>query len=216
MSNNILITWTSSWIWNYLALNLTPIFNIIWTWRSENRIKWINYIKWDLNKLETLENIVKSWIIFDYVVINAWVWYFDEFLNIWIEKHKETIETNLLSPVLLCYKLIENKQINKWIIFMWSIAWKKSFKFGSSYSASKFWLRWFAMQLKNEFIRLQISIINPSIVEKIDEEEKNSDSITLKNNYKTFWNYKKTKLEDILIIIKNIISWVEKRFEIDL
>jgi hypothetical protein len=42
------------------------------------------------------------------------------------------------------------------------------------------------MQLKNEFIRLQISIINPSIVEKIDEEEKNSDSITLKNNYKTF------------------------------
>lgn len=249
MSNKILITGTSSWIWNYLANNLLVDNKIIWAWRWENNIDWITYIKWDLKSIETLENVTKSSDYFDYVIINAWVWYFDKFENTWMEKHRETIETNLLSPILLLQLLLEENKIKKWIIFMWSIAGKKSMKNWATYAASKFWLRWFAMQLKNELKWIKVHIINPSIVEKPpchlepdsgslmqwntikqktkspyppllrgqeSSQEWQNDEITLKNNFKYFWNYKKTTLSEILEVVSNIINWSESRFEIDL
>lgn len=216
MSNKILITWTNSWIWNYLAKKLLKNNKIIWSWRWENNIDWITYIKWDLNTIKTLQNIEESSDYFDYVIINAWVWYFDKFEKIWIKKHKETIETNLISPILLLQLLLEKNKVKKWIIFMWSIAWKKSLHYWSSYAASKFWLRWFAMQLKNELKWIKIQLINPSIVEKNIELRMQNNEITLKNNFEHFSNYKKTTLEDILEVVKNIINWNEDRFEIDL
>lgn len=219
MSNKILITWTNSWIWNFLTLELSKNNQITWCGRNENCISNINYIKWDLRELNLLNDISKSSDYFDYVIINAWVWYFDKFENIWLDKHKETIETNLLSPIILLQILVEKSKIKKWIIFIWSIAWKKSMSNWSSYAASKFGLRWFAMQLKNEFKKINVHIINPSIVEKkIEFRIKNieNNQITLKNNFEYFWNYKKTTLEDILKVVQGIINWEEKRFEIDL
>ena len=53
--NNIVITWTSSWIWKSLWEFLKNENNIIWISKSENNIIWINYIKWDLNNLEFIE-----------------------------------------------------------------------------------------------------------------------------------------------------------------
>lgn len=178
MSNKILITWSNSWIWNYISSKLSENNTIIWVWRWENNLDWIKYIKWDLKDLNILQEIVKSSDNFDYVIINAWVWYFDKFEKIWLEKHRETIETNLLSPILLLQLLLEESKIKKWIVFIWSIAWKKSLNFWSSYAASKFGLRWLAMQLKNELKWIKVHIINPSIVCKNEEYRKqNIESI---------------------------------------
>lgn len=204
----ILITWTTSWIWNYLAKNLKNEINIIWVWRSENNIDGVNFIRWDLQDENFLEQINKNLIEnIDYLIINSWVWYFDKFENIDNSKHKEIINTNLLSPILLINLLLKNKKINKWIIFIWSIAWKKSMKFWSSYSASKFWLRGFAMHLKNEFTKLKIHLVNPSIVKT---------NFHINSKIDIVWKYKENSLEEVLYIIKKILRREEQRFEIDL
>lgn len=205
---NILITWITSGIWLHLATNLSKENHITWVWRREKPdIENIYYIKWNIRELKTLHEIEKSKESYDYVIINAWIWYFDEFKNINLEQNKEIIETNLLSPILLTNILLTENKIKKWIIFIWSVVWKKSMKFWASYGASKFGLRWFAMQLKNELAKLSIHIINPKIVRT--EFHKNS-------KIEINWKYKETSLSDIFHTIENIISWKEKRFEIDL
>jgi short-subunit dehydrogenase len=98
-------------------------------------------------------------------------------------------------------------KIKKWIIFIWSISSKKSWSLWASYAASKFWLRWFAMQLKNEVKWIKISIINPKIVKT--NFHKNS-------KIEIVWKYKETSLDEILKVVKKIFSSEEKRFEIDL
>lgn len=201
----ILITWTTSWIWNFLANNLKDIFEIIWVWRSDNKIESISFFKWDLKDGIFLNEISKNIQEIDYLIINAWVWYFDAFQNISIDEDKETIETNLISPIVLTKLLLP--KIKQWIIFIWSISSKKSWSFWASYAASKFWLRWFAMQLKNEIKWIKISIINPKIVKT--NFHKNS-------KIEIVWKYKETSLEEILKVVKEIINWGEKRFEIDL
>nr|MDD3719837.1 SDR family NAD(P)-dependent oxidoreductase [Candidatus Gracilibacteria bacterium] len=216
MSNKILITGTNSGIGNYLAKKLLKNNKIIGSGRGENNIDGITYIKGDLNTIKTLQNIEESSDYFDYVIINAGVGYFDKFEKIGIKKHKETIETNLISPILLLQLLLEKNKVKKGIIFMGSIAGKKSLHYGSSYAASKFGLRGFAMQLKNELKGIKIQLINPSIVEKNIELRMQNNEITLKNNFEHFSNYKKTTLEDILEVVKNIINGNEDRFEIDL
>ena len=201
----ILITWTTSWIWNFLANNLKDIFEIIWVWRSDNKIESISFFKWDLKDEIFLKNISDNISEIDYLIINAWVWYFDTFQNISIDEDKEIIETNLISPIILTKLLLP--KIKQWIIFIWSISSKKSWSFWASYAASKFWLRWFAMQLKNEIKWIKISIINPKIVKT--NFHKNS-------KIEIVWKYKETSLEEILKVVKEIINWGEKRFEIDL
>ncbi len=202
---SILITWTTSWIWGFLAENLKSEFEIIWVWRSENNINWIKYISWDLQNEDFLKKL--SWELkeIDYLVINAWVWYFDKFENILLEEHKEIINTNLISPILLTSLLLD--KIKSWIIFIWSVSSKKSGKFGASYCASKFWLRWFAMNLKNELSNLKVHLINPKVV-KTNFHDKSKIEI--------LWKYEETKIEDILKVVKEILNWKEKRFEIDL
>jgi short-subunit dehydrogenase len=61
--------------------------------------------------------------------------------------------------------LLKNNKIQKGIVCIGSICGKKSFKFGASYGASKFGIRGFAMQLKNELSSISVHLINPKIVD---------------------------------------------------
>lgn len=203
--NNIVITWTSSWIWKSLWEFLKNENNIIWVSRSENNIIWIEYIKWDLNNLEFIEELSKKIEKIDYLILNAWVGYFDNFEKISLKEHLLTINLNLTSNIALVYSLLN--KIKKWIIFIWSLSWKKSQKYWSVYSASKFWIRWFAMNLKNELSWIKIHIINPKIVKT-----------NFHNNSKIeiIWKYSETSLQEINSCVNDIINWKEKKFEIDL
>lgn len=201
----IFITWTTSGIWNYLAENLKNDFEIIWNARSDNNIKWISFFNWDLTNDNFLVELSKNIGEIDYLIINAWIWYFDEFENISINQSKEIINTNLIAPIILT-NLLLNK-IKKWIIFIWSVSSKKSWKFWATYSASKFGLRWFAMNLKNEVSKIKIQLINPKVVKT--NFHKNS-------KVEIQWKYEETNINEIFQTIKNILNWTEKRFEIDL
>lgn len=205
---SLLITWITSWIWLYISEKLSENNKIIWIWRKELLGQEnIDYVKWDIRDLKFLTDISNKIESIDYLVINAWVWYFDKFENISIEENKEIIETNLLSPILLINILLSANKINKWIIFIWSVVWKKSMKYWASYAASKFWLRGFAMQLKNELKWIKTHIINPKIVNTNFHKNSKVD---------IHWKYQETSLESIYEVIDNIITWKEKMFEIDL
>lgn len=80
-------------------------------------------------------------------------------------------------------------------------------KLWASYAASKFGLRGFAMQLKNELTKLQTHLINPKIV--ATNFHKNS-------KIEIHGKYTETSLESIYKAVEDIISEKEKRFEIDL
>jgi short-subunit dehydrogenase len=203
----ILLTWTTSWIWNFVAKHLLDNHKIIWVWRSENNIEHIDFFRWDIRDENFLNEIVKNIDEIDFLILNSWVWYFDSFEKIDIENHIEIIETNLLSPILLSNLLLRDKKIKKWIIFIWSIAWKKSMKNWASYSASKFWLRGFAMQLKNEYTKLKIHLVNPSVVKT---------NFHLKSGVEIVWKYRENTPDDVFEVVNNIINWNEHRFEIDL
>lgn len=203
----ICITGVSSGIWNYITEALKNIYDITWISRGENNFEDIHYYRWDITDEFFLQEFISSSNNYDYIIINAGIWFFDTFVNISPEDHTKIIQTNLLSPILMIHGLLEKKKINKWIIFIGSVVWKKSMKFWASYGASKFGLRWFAMQLKNELKWIKIHIINPGIVNT--NFHKNS-------KIEIHGKYKQTPLESILKTIKQIISWEEKRFEIDL
>lgn len=202
---NILITWTSSWIWNYLTKNLYLNNNIYSISRSDVDLKWITHFLWDINDDKFIDEIIDKIPNIDYLVLNAWIWYFDKFQNISLENHIEVLNTNLISNIKLVYKLIN--KINIWVIFIWSISSKKSSWNWASYSASKFWLRWFAMQLKNERLFKKIFFINPKIVKT--NFHKNS-------KIEIVWKFKETNIDEILDVLKNILNEDENRFEIDL
>lgn len=201
--SKILITWTTSWIWNYLGNFLKENNEIIWLSKSENNIKWIDFLKVNLENIDEINNIdIKN---IDYLILNAWVWFFDKFENISLENHIKTINTNLIWNIALVHKLFD--KINIWIIFIWSLSSKKSQKLWSSYCASKFGLRWFAMSLKNENNWKKIFFINPKIVKS--NLHKNS-------KIEIFWKFSETSLDEIWDCIKNILEKKETRFEIDL
>ncbi len=219
---NILITWSSKWIWKYLSDNLKKDYQIFgisrtppslplsrgiktdsWSLTTDNYIDLTNFSQFD----DFCEKVDKNNIKFDTIIFNAGVWAFWEFENISSEKYKEIINLNLLSPILFLQKLLAFLE-KKWkIIFIWSIISKKFFKYGAVYGASKFGLRGFAWALKNEFPG-QIHIINPRLV----ETDFHKDS-----KIKIDFNKDRiTSLDDILKVIQNIILREEKRFEIDL
>lgn len=200
---NIFITGTSSWIWKFVAQNMQEIHTIYGISRNSSNLK-IQEFLWNINDETFLSEIYKKVPEIDWLILNAWVWYFDTFKNISLEEHKEIIQTNLLSPIIFTSIFLD--KIKSWIIFIGSISSKKSGKYGASYSASKFWLRGFAMNLKNE-IKQNIHIINPKVVKT--NFHKNS-------KIEIQWKFEETNLEDILQVINEIIQWKEKRFEIDL
>lgn len=211
-SKNILITWTSKWIGNYLMQNLKDFNNVIWISRSKSQESGLKEFNIDLTKHSLFNNIVKYLehenIKLDTIIINAWVWHFWKFENWNSDKYEEIINLNLLSPIIMI-KILEPYLNNKSkIIFIWSIISKKFMKYWAVYQASKFGLRWFAWALKNEMKGKSIHIINPRIVETTFHDESEIDI--------DFSTDKITSLDIIWETVNNIINWLENRFEIDL
>ena len=196
---NILITWTSKWIWKYLKDNLLEKNNIF-------EISWKNEI--DLRNKDEIQkyckNISEKNITFDSIILNAWVWEFWSFENNSLEKYEDIISINLLANIRLLKCLENSIDKNTKLIFIWSIISKKSLPWAPVYQASKFWLRWFALWLKCEWKK--VFIINPKIVDtdfhkwKIDLQK----------------DFPKTQLFDIFTSVNNIINYSETKFEIDL
>lgn len=202
---SIFITWTSTWIWKALSEALSSQYKIFWISRRKTELSFWSFFEWDLRDEKYLDKIVSEIETIDYLIINAWVWYFWNFSEIDEEKNKEILEINLLSPLLFIHKFLKQDTIKKWVIFMGSYAGKKSMKYGSAYMASKFWLRWLAMGLHNE-TKLAVHIINPKIVVTEFHTKSDFDVSSLPH----------TDMKEILNVVENIIAWNEKRFEIDL
>lgn len=211
MKKNILITWTSKWIWNYLLKWLKNDNEIIWISRTKLEENGFTQINIDLTNPSLFNKIIniceQSDKKIDVLIINAWLGHFGKYEDWSSEKYEEIIKLNLLSPILLLKELEPYFSSKAKIIFLWSIISKKFMKYWAVYQASKFWLRWFAWALKNEYKRKWVHIINPRIVDTSFHDEAEID-IDIKN--------KETKLEDILEVVKNIIDSKENRFEIDL
>jgi len=194
MKKNILITWNSKWIWKYLFDDLKNVNNVLWF----SRKNW-----YDLTNLEDINKIFIEWML-DTIILNAWVWEFWKFEDNILESYENIINLNLLWNIRILKKLEKNIDKNTKIIFIWSIISKKFMKNAAVYQASKFGLRWFAWWLRDEWKK--VFLINPKIVNTGFHDNK----IELDKRFT------ETKLEDILNIIRWIISWEEKRFEIDL
>jgi short-subunit dehydrogenase len=211
MKKNILITWTSKWIWKYLVNDLKSEYEIIWISRSKSEEIGFKQINIDLTNPSFFNNIInyfeQSDKKLDVVIINAWVGHFGKYEEWCSEKYKEIINLNLLSPILLIKELEPYLNNKAKIIFIGSIISKKFMKYGAVYQASKFGLRWFAWALKNEIKWKWVHIINPRIVDTTFHDKAKIDI--------EMWN-RETKLEDISETIKWIINWKENRFEIDL
>ena len=208
MKNNILITWISSWVWESLWNFLVEKNNIIWISRKKAKNNKIESYKIDLSKKTEIEyfckNIVEQKYNFDALILNAWIWEFWDFEENNLEKYENIINVNLLANIRLLKFLEKNISKNTKIIFIWSIISKKFMKWASVYQASKFWLRWFAGWLKQEWKK--VFIINPKII----------DTGFHKDKIELWKKYPETKIEDILEVVLKIIDWKEKRFEIDL
>jgi short-subunit dehydrogenase len=202
---NILITGTSSGIWNALKNNFEQNFNIIWVSRTGE-----NDINIDLSDTQNLEKIIhyvqENNIVLDSIILNAGVWFFDEFENISQQDHEQILDLNLKSPILLTQKLLPFLEEKARIIFIGSVCSKKFMKYGAVYQASKFGIRGFAGSLKNELKWKKIHLINPKIVETSFH---NHSKIPMDS-------HKQTHMSDIITTVENIFSWEETRFEIDL
>ena len=212
MKKNILITWTSKWIWNYLANNLKWDFNIFAISRTKTDLDLYREINIDLTNFGLINDFVKKCeqenIFFDSLILNAWIWYFWSFESASDKEYLDIINTNLVSNILLIKWLKKSLNKKAKIIFIWSIIGKKFMKYGAVYQASKFWLRWFAGALKNEFKWIWVHIINPKIVDTNFHDNAKIDLNIPSDKY--------TSKDDILACINEIINWNEKRFEIDL
>lgn len=208
---NILITWTSKWIWNYLLNDLKKNNKVIWIARSQSDESGFIHFNIDLTNYWLFSKVInyleQENLKLDSVIINAWLWHFWKYEEGSSEKYKEIINLNLLSPILFIKELEPYLSEKAKIIFIWSIISKKFMKYWAVYQASKFWLRWFAWALKNEMKGKWIHIINPRIVDTSFH-----DNAEIKVE---MWN-RETRLEDILDSVKLIIRWEENRFEIDL
>lgn len=201
----VLITGVSSGIGKYLSDTFCRDFEIIWVSRTSVSSREITHISGNLWDTWFLQDLAKNISELDYLVLNAWVWYFDQFEKISLWEHQEQIQTNLLSPILLTSLLIW--KIKKWIIFIGSVSSKKSGKYWASYSASKFGLRGFAMNLKNEYPKLQIHLLNPKIINTWFHKNSKVEIVG---------KFEETSLESVWEVMQNIFEKKEKRFEIDL
>ncbi|MDP5038831.1 MAG: SDR family oxidoreductase [Candidatus Gracilibacteria bacterium] len=201
--SKILITGTTSGIGNYLGNLLKEKYQIIGLSKSENNIEGIDFLKINLENIEEINELKIENI--DYLILNAGIGFFDKFENISLENHIKTINTNLIGNISLIHKLFN--KINIGIIFIGSLSSKKSQKLGTSYCASKFGLRGFAMSLKNENNGKKIFFINPKIVKS--NLHKNS-------KIEIFGKFSETPIQEIGNCIENILEKKETRFEIDL
>jgi len=204
-----LITWVSFGIGNYLVENLKKDYNIYWVSRTNSQISELNFHVLDLRDFVKINQYVESIkdINFDTIIFNAWVGFFDKLENIEDEEILETFQANIMSNIILLRELLKYISPKTKLVFIWSTAGKKFFKYGSVYQASKFALRWFAWSIRNE-IKNKVFLINPQFV----------DTSNFYKNYRieVTWKFSETKVEEILETVKNILRWNENRFEIDI
>ena len=73
MKKNILITWTSRWLWRFLAENLNLDYNIFWISRTKTDLNIFEDIDFDLTNFDQFDKIL---------------WKIDIFENLKIEKNK--------------------------------------------------------------------------------------------------------------------------------
>ena len=212
MKKNILITWTSKWIWKYLTSNLKNDFNVYCISRNSTDIEGIFDINIDLTNFSEIDDFVKNCeeknIFFDSLILNAWVWYFWKFEDASDQEYLNIINLNLSSNILFVKKVLHLLNEKSKIIFLWSIISKKFMKFWAVYQASKFWIRWFAWALKNELKWKSVHILNPKIVDTWFHDKSNIELNFSKNQL--------TPKKNILDTIINLLEWNDKRFEIDL
>ena len=212
MKKNTLITGTSSWIWYFLAEKFSKNENIFWISRTKNFPEWINFLECDLKNFSEMEKIFENFEknSFDWIILNAWIWYFENFETMKYEEIFEIIQTNLLSKIFLVKYFLDKNLLKKWakIIFIWSKASKKFSNNWTAYLASKFWIRWFAWWLEKDlWKKFWVHLINPKIVKT--NFHKNS-------KIEIQWKFEETWLEKIFETCKKIFNWEEKNFEIDL
>lgn len=207
-NKNILITWVSSGIGNFLAMNLIKNYNIYWVSRTNPDISQLNFHSLDLKDFSQIKEYTKliKDINFDAIIFNAWVGFFDKIENIQDEEIVETFQVNIISVIVLLRELLSIISPKTKLVFIWSVAGKKFFKYWTVYQASKFALRWFVGSLRNE-LKNKIHLINPQFV----------DTWFFKNERIDIdWNFKETKVDEILEVVNNILDWKENKFEIDL
>lgn len=207
---NLLITGVSSWIWKYLTEQLKSDFNITWISRTDPKLSWIDFISCDLIKSKDISNLISyirsNKLIFDAIIFNAWVGYFDEFKKVKDREYLDMLHLNLYSNIILTKKMFPFLSPKSKLIYIWSVAAKKFMKYWAWYQASKFGLRWFVWALRNE-LKQKVFLLNPQYVDT---------NFFTQMRIEPEWRYKETLISDIYEIIKKILNNSESRFEIDL
>lgn len=118
----------------------------------------------DINDEIFLQKVNREINELDIIIFNAGVGYFKKIDSISSNEIKNTINTNLLSPILWCQKLIN--KIKKNVIFISSESAFKGDQFGTVYCATKSGIKIFAEGLWEEKRNtgLKINIIYPSFI----------------------------------------------------
>ncbi len=207
MKKKVFISGGSSGIGEYVANNLLANCEVYTASRSPSKNPEITYFPCDLRDDQQIIDLAQklSNLEIDVFVFNAGIGYFGGFWSLTLEQEKEMLQVNLWANMIFVKQLLSNVSERTQFIFVWSVAGKSLFAGWTWYQASKFWLRWFAGSLRKE-IGNRVFLINPKIVET--NFHKNSQIV--------FDEYKKTALDDILAVVKNIINGKQEQREIDL
>lgn len=211
MNKRVLLTWSSSWIGKYLSEMLLSLwYEVVWISRNQTIFEeWYTHVFLDLSDAEARSNFLREefpWLgVFSSCIFNAWVWVFWSFLDQSEEDIFQQLNVNLVSIIHMSQSLIWSLEIDGKLIFMWSRASRKFMKEWAVYQATKFWLRWFAWTLSKELSQ-DVFFLNPKIVETSFHDQ------TSLAQFSSHWM---TSLEDIWCLVRNILSWNEERFEID-
>ena len=207
MKKKIFISGGSSGIGEYVANNLLANCEVYTASRSPSKNPEITYFPCDFRDDQQIIDLTEklSNLEIDVFVFNAGIWYFGDFWSLTLEQEKEMIQVNLWANIIFVKQLLPKISEKVKFIFVWSVAGKSLFAGGAWYQASKFWLRWFVGSLRKEMGN-RVFLINPKIVETNFH----------KNNLIIFDEYKKTALDDILAVVRNIIDGKQEQREIDL
>tara|TARA_B100001057_G_scaffold111913_1_gene110013 strand:- start:4807 stop:5493 length:687 start_codon:yes stop_codon:yes gene_type:complete len=210
----ILITGTSSGIGKYLGLKLSKKFYVVGISRRSKKIFNQNYFHYrlDINDFYKMQKVIKKILVkfkrIDILVNNAGTnishgnIYFvsSDFI-------KETINTNLISTILLTREVLRNMIINKngKIINIGSSVINLLPEGESIYAASKAGIISFSKVLSKEIRKFNISsnCVSPFIVDTEMIKKINTKKITKIIQTK---NKKKNKLSEIYNIMMKIIN----------
>ncbi|MDD3262832.1 MAG: SDR family NAD(P)-dependent oxidoreductase [Candidatus Absconditabacteria bacterium] len=207
MKKKVFISGGSSGIGEYVANNLLANCEVYTASRSPSKNPGITYFSCDLRDDQQIIDLTEklSNLEIDVFVFNAGIGYFGDFGSLTLEQEKEMLQVNLRANMLFVKYLLPKVSTKTQFIFVGSVAGKTLFSGGAGYQASKFGLRGFVGSLRKE-IGKRVFLINPKIVET--NFHKNSQII--------FDEYKKTALDDILAVVRNIIDNKQDQWEIDL